>query len=174
MSLDKLKQTLSELQTSKIPTQTVLVEVKEVNWDERTMTVIGVTDELEYYDVLLGLGSVNVKPKIGSSCLIGFINNSETLPFLIMADEVEEIDIKTQFKVQLNISDKGIIIEAMDKPIEINSNNSTVSLSSSGIDISSDKDIRLNGGFEALYNKIPGLPISDFSQIGVAKKVKLS
>lgn len=102
MSLDKLKTTLSELQTSKIPTQTVLVEVKEVDWDERTMTVIGVTDELEYYDVLLGLGSVNVKPKIGSSCLIGFINNSETLPFLIMADEVEEIDIKSdecQFKV---------------------------------------------------------------------------
>ena len=62
----------------------------------------------------------------------------------------------------------------MDKPIEINSNNSTVSLSSSGIDISSDKDIRLNGGFEALYNKVPGMPISDISQIGVAKKVKLS
>ena len=102
MSLDKLKQTLSELHTSKIPTQTVLVQVKEVNWDERTMTVIGVTDELEYYDVLLGLGSVNVKPKIGSSCLIGFINNSETLPFLIMADQVEEIEIKSdqcQFKV---------------------------------------------------------------------------
>lgn len=102
MSLDKLKITLSELQASKIPTQTVLVEVKEVNWDDRTMTVIGVDDELEYYDVLLGLGSVDVKPKVGSNCLIGFINNSETLPFLIMADEVEEIDIKSdqcQFKV---------------------------------------------------------------------------
>ena len=173
MSFDKLKITLSELQASKIPTQTVLVEVKEVNWDDRTMTVIGVDDELEYYDVLLGLGSVDVKPKVGSNCLIGFINNSETLPFLIMADEVEEIDIKTQFKVQLNISDKGILIEAMDKSININSNNSMVSLSASGIDISSDKDIRLNGGFEALYNKVPGMPISDISQIGVAKKVKL-
>ena len=43
---------------------------------------------LEYYDVLLGLGSVDVKLKVGSNCLIGFINNSETLPFL-MADEVE-------------------------------------------------------------------------------------
>ena len=174
MSLDKLKQTLSELQKNNTPTQTVWAEVKEVDWEEKTMTVLGIDDELEYYDVLLGLGSVDVKPKVGSNCLIGFINNSETLPFLIMADEVEEIDIKTQFKVQLNISDKGIIIEAMDKPIEINSNNSTVSLSSSGIDISSDKDIRLNGGFEALYNKVPGMPISDISQIGVAKKVKLS
>ena len=58
------------------------------------MTVLSIDDDLEYYDVLLGLGSVNVKPKVGSNCLIGFINNSETLPFLIMADEVEEIDIK--------------------------------------------------------------------------------
>ena len=74
MSLDKLKKTLSELQALKTPIQTVLVEVKEVDWGERTMTVIGIDDELEYYDVLLGLGSVNVKPKVGSNCLIGFIN----------------------------------------------------------------------------------------------------
>jgi hypothetical protein len=173
MSLDKLKQTLSELQKNNTPTQTVWVEVKEVDWDEKTMVALGIDDELEYYDVLLGLGSVDVKPKVGSNCLIGFINNSETLPFLIMADEVEEIDVKTQFKVQLNISDKGLLIEAIDKPININSNNSMVSLSASGIDISSDKDIRLNGGFEVLYNKVPGMPIIDISQIGIAKKVKV-
>lgn len=173
MSLDKLKQTLSELQKNNTPTQTVWVEVKEVDWDEKTMVALGIDDELEYYDVLLGLGSVNVKPKVGSNCLIGFINNSETLPFLIMAEVVEEIDVKTQFKVQLNISDKGLLIEAIDKPININSNNSMVSLSASGIDISSDKDIRLNGGFEVLYNKVPGMPIIDISQIGIAKKVKV-
>ncbi len=173
MSLDKLKQTLSELQKNNTPTQTVWVEVKEVDWDEKTMVALGIDDELEYYDVLLGLGSVDVKPKVGSNCLIGFINNSETLPFLIMADEVEEIDVKTQFKVQLNISDKGLLIEAIDKPININSNNSMVSLSASGIDISSDRDIRLNGGFEVLYNKVPGMPIIDISQIGIAKKVKV-
>ena len=173
MSLDKLKQTLSELQNKNTPTQTVWVEVKEVDWDEKTMVALGIDDELEYYDVLLGLGSVDVKPKVGSNCLIGFINNSETLPFLIMAEVVEEIDVKTQFKVQLNISDKGLLIEAIDKPININSNNSMVSLSASGIDISSDRDIRLNGGFEVLYNKVPGMPIIDISQIGIAKKVKV-
>ena len=173
MSLDKLKQTLSELQKNNTPTQTVWGDVKEDDRDEKTMEALGIDDELEYYDVLLGLGSVDVKPKDGSNCLIGFINNSETLPFLIMADEVEEIDVKTQFKVQLNISDKGLLIEAIDKPININSNNSMVSLSASGIDISSDRDIRLNGGFEVLYNKVPGMPIIDISQIGIAKKVKV-
>ena len=104
MSLDKLKQTLSELQKNNTPTQTVWVEVKEVDWDEKTMVALGIDDELEYYDVLLGLGSVNVKPKVGSNCLIGFINNSETLPFLIMADEVEEIDVNVD-KCQFNIND---------------------------------------------------------------------
>ena len=102
MSLDKLKQTLSELQKNNTPTQTVWVEVKEVDWEEKTMTALGIADDLEYYDVLLGLGSVDVKPKVGSNCLIGFINNSETLPFLIMADEVEEIDVNVdncQFKI---------------------------------------------------------------------------
>ena len=104
MSLDKLKQTLSELQNKNTPTQTVWVEVKEVDWDEKTMVALGIDDELEYYDVLLGLGSVDVKPKVGSNCLIGFINNSETLPFLIMADEVEEIDVNVD-KCQFNIND---------------------------------------------------------------------
>ena len=64
MSLDKLKQTLSELQKNNTPTQTVWVEVKEVDWEAKTMTVLGIDDELEYYDVLLGLGSVDVSRKL--------------------------------------------------------------------------------------------------------------
>ena len=116
MSLDKLKKTLSELQALKTPIQTVLVEVKEVDWGERTMTVIGIDDELEYYDVLLGLGSVNVKPKVGSNCLIGFINNSETLPFLIMAEVVEEIDVKSEH-CQLKVND-GFLLKKENETLK--------------------------------------------------------
>ena len=115
MSLDKLKQTLSELQNKNTPTQTVWVEVKEVDWDEKTMVALGIDDELEYYDVLLGLGSVDVKPKVGSNCLIGFINNSETLPFLIMADEVEEIDVNVD-KCQFNIND-GFLLKKQNETL---------------------------------------------------------
>lgn len=116
MSLDKLKKTLSELQALKTPIQTVLVEVKEVDWGERIMTVIGIDDELEYYDVLLGLGSVNVKPKVGSNCLIGFINNSETLPFLIMAEVVEEIDVKSEH-CQLKVND-GFLLKKENETLK--------------------------------------------------------
>lgn len=116
MSLDKLKQTLSELQKNNTPTQTVWVEVKEVDWEAKTMTVLGIDDDLEYYDVLLGLGSVDIKPKVGSNCLIGFINNSETLPFLIMADEVEEIDIKSE-QCQFKIND-GFLLKKENETLK--------------------------------------------------------
>ena len=104
MSLDKLKQTIIELIKGNIPIQTVWVTVSEVDWEERTMTAIGIDDELEYYDVLLGLGSIDLKPKVGSSCLIGIIENRDTASFLIMVDEIEEIDINAD-RCQLNIND---------------------------------------------------------------------
>lgn len=96
MSLDKLKDTLAEMAKGAIPVQTVWVEVTEVDWEERTMTAIGVDDELEYYDVLLGLGSIDLKPKKGSTCLIGIIENQDTASFLINADQIEEIDINVE------------------------------------------------------------------------------
>lgn len=79
------------------------------------MVALGIDDELEYYDVLLGLGSVDVKPKVGSNCLIGFINNSETLPFLIMADEVEEIDVKSEH-CQLKVND-GFLLKKQNETL---------------------------------------------------------
>lgn len=173
MSLDKLKKTLSELAKNSTPIQTVWVEVTEVDWEERTMTAIGVDDELEYYDVLLGLGSIDLKPKKGSTCLIGIIENQDTASFLINADNVEEICLKTYKGIELKITDAGISIEALNKPVTINSFNSYLTLNSSGIDIKSDKKIMLNGGFEALYNKVPGVPISDVSQIGSSKTVTI-
>lgn len=104
MSLDKLKQTINELIKGNFPIQTVWVTVSEVDWEDRTMTAIGIDDELEYYDVLLGLGSIDLKPKVGSSCLIGIIENRDTASFLIMVDEIEEIDINAD-RCQLNIND---------------------------------------------------------------------
>lgn len=115
MSLDKLKKTLSELQKTNTPMQTVWVETKEVDWEERTMTAIGIDDELDFFEILLGLGSIDIKPKIGSNCLIGFINNSETLPFLIMADEVEEIDVKVE-DCQLKIND-GFLLKKQNETL---------------------------------------------------------
>ena len=103
MSLDKLKETISTLIKDSIPVQTVWVEVTEVDWEEKTMTAIGIEDEVEYFEILLGIGAIDTKPKIGANCLIGIIDNNDTTPFLIMADEVEELDINVD-NSQFNIS----------------------------------------------------------------------
>lgn len=103
MSLDKLNQALNDKIKSFTKVQTIWAEAKEIDWEEKTMTAIGVSDELPYYDVLLGLENIVIKPKQGTTCLIGLIENDETKPFLIWADEVESYELKvgeTEFKMQ--------------------------------------------------------------------------
>ena len=85
--------------------QTHWVEVVEVDWNTKTMTAKGLTDDLEFYDVLLGLGSVYKKPKVGAKCLIGLILNNEAATFLIEAEAVDELFIEvgtSTFKIDAN------------------------------------------------------------------------
>lgn len=75
----------------------------------------------------------------------------------------------------IKIDDSGITIEALNDDVQINAGNNVIQMTNSGINIdSSDKSVYLNGSNEVLYSKIPGLTtISDVSQIGVSKKVKV-
>lgn len=67
------------------------VTVDKVDKDNRTMDVTGVVDQLEYYNVQLGLGALCIYPKQRTTCLVGIIEGQETDAFLISADEVDEI-----------------------------------------------------------------------------------
>lgn len=96
MAADKLKQTLSEKIKSFVPIQTVWAEVLEVDWENKIMTAKGIDDEEPYYNILLGLDHISVRPKIDSACLIGMIDNNPTTPFLIWANETEEYSIKVE------------------------------------------------------------------------------
>lgn len=69
-------------------------KVISVDWDERTCDAKGVDDDLEFYDILIGAGSIDVKPKIGSLILIGIINNKETTTVLLSAEEIDKVEIK--------------------------------------------------------------------------------
>lgn len=102
-NLLQLKSLLTDKMKSHVPLQTEWVKVKEVDWEEKTMMAIGESNALEYYDVLLGLGSVNLKPKVGSLALVGAIHNGEAC-FMISCEEIEEIELIDQsgFKVSLN------------------------------------------------------------------------
>lgn len=99
----EFKKLLSNKINSKIPVQTEWVTVSEIDWDNKTMTAIGELNDLEYHDVLLGIGSFNIKPKIGSLALVGAIHNGEAC-FMILCEKIEEIEIIDQsgFKFILN------------------------------------------------------------------------
>lgn len=87
--------------------QVVWATAKSVDWDTRTMVATGVIDELDYLDVRLGLGAENRKPKIGSKCLLGIIQNIEAKTYLIHAEELELIESTSE---KQTITSEEIII----------------------------------------------------------------
>jgi hypothetical protein len=101
--LIEFKNLLTEKMKSKVPVQTEWVKVQSVDWEEKTMIAIGQLNGLEYFDVVLGLGAVNIKPKLGTLALVGAIHNGEAC-FMISCEEMEEFELTDQsgFKLSLN------------------------------------------------------------------------
>lgn len=101
--LQQLKSLLTDKMKSHVPLQTEWVKVQSVDWDDKTMIAIGENNGLEYFDVLLGLGAYNVRPKLETLALVGAIHNGEAC-FMISCEEIEEIELIDQsgFKVSLN------------------------------------------------------------------------
>jgi len=107
--LAEFKNLMTEKMKSKVPIQTEWVKVQSVDWDDKTMTAIGESNGLEYFDVVLGLGAVNVKPKIGSLALVGAIHNGEAC-FMISCEEIEEIELIDQSGFKVNLNDGLLLI----------------------------------------------------------------
>lgn len=89
--LNELIENLKRMAVEQIKVSTAWVKVKSVDWDSKKMECTGISDDLDWNDVLLGLGSIYQKPVVGTRCLIGRIEHSDAEAFLIAAEEVEEI-----------------------------------------------------------------------------------
>jgi len=109
-NIQQLSRTLAEMSKKHVKVQTAWVTVKSVDWGKKTMVAVGIDDELEYYDVLLGIGAVYIKPKSDTSCLIGMIENQDAATFLIEAEEVEEAEIKFG-QCELKMDASGFLIK---------------------------------------------------------------
>lgn len=66
-------------------------EVKSVDWSSKTMTAIGADDD-PIFDILLGIGGMFIKPKIGAVCLVSMIEGDNAMAFLVAADQVELVE----------------------------------------------------------------------------------
>lgn len=66
------------------------VTASQVDWEAQTMTATD-SDELEYFDVLLGVGTTAIKPVLNTDCLIVIVEGDEATAFLLYADEAELI-----------------------------------------------------------------------------------
>ncbi|MCI2229588.1 hypothetical protein MC378_10450 [Polaribacter sp. MSW13] len=97
--------------------QLVWAKVKSVNWENKTMVATDIIDGLEYYDVLLGLGAVQQKPKVGTKCLLGILGNQASATFLVEAEAVEEIICKSD-KTKFVIKETGFIIQQNEESLK--------------------------------------------------------
>lgn len=103
-NIQEFKKILQGQTKEMIEVQTHWVVTKSVDWDTKRMVATGLLDGLDFSNVLLGLGSVYLKPTPKSKCLIGLINNNPASAFLIEAEEIEAVEIndKAGFKTVLN------------------------------------------------------------------------
>ena len=98
------------------PTNATLhwVEVMEVNEETGTMDVKGIADDLEYYDVSLGCGSVVLIPEKGSLCVIAVLEGVDTECLLISADKVERIKVKASTEIVFNDGNLGGLVKVQE------------------------------------------------------------
>lgn len=109
-ALDEFVRLQKEQGKAAVKPQLVWATVKTVDWSKKTMVATDLIDELDYYDVLLGIGSIYKKPKIGAKCLLGVLGNKASATFLIETQEVEEIVVKSD-KTIFKIKENGFILE---------------------------------------------------------------
>ncbi|EEI90201.1 hypothetical protein HMPREF0765_4152 [Sphingobacterium spiritivorum ATCC 33300] len=108
--LSKFGQMIGQMISERAEIQTAWVTVKSVDWEDKTMIATGLIDDLDYFDVLLGLQAQYKKPKTGTRAIIGIIGNQPGNSFLIDAEELEEVQYNIAESV-LHIKEEGLIIK---------------------------------------------------------------
>jgi hypothetical protein len=116
-ALEEFKELMQKSAKNQVPIQTEWCEVKEVDWNDKTMTATSLLNGLEYFDVLLGLGSIFRKPKVGTKVLVGMIANKEAC-FLIDCEAFEEMTIVSE-KSLFTIKEEGFIVKQKDESLRV-------------------------------------------------------
>ena len=116
-ALDEFIRLQKEQGKSHVKPQIVWAIVKSVDWEKKTMIATDLLDGLDYFKVLLGIGAIYQKPKVGVKCLLGVLGNKAAATFLIEAEEVEET-IYTSDKTKFVIKESGFIIQKNEESLK--------------------------------------------------------
>ena len=114
--LDEFERLQAEKMKRQVKAQIVWAIVTSVDWAKKTMDTKSVVDGLELYDVLLGLGSFYRKPKIGTKCVLGILENKQGL-ILLDAEEFEEA-VYSSGESEFTIKEDGFIIKQGDDSLK--------------------------------------------------------
>lgn len=109
-NIERLSGLLANKAKKQIPNQVSWGVVKSVDWANKNCTVSGLLDELDYYEVSLGIANQIIKPVVGTKCLIGTVLNKEEDTYLIDVEEFEE-KIYRSADVELHITQEGFVIK---------------------------------------------------------------
>ena len=91
---------------------------RSVDKEKRIMDAMGEADELEYFDIQLGMGAVNIYPKVGSLCLIAIVEGQETDAYLVSAAEVDGMELTAE-TITLNGGQTGglVLVEKLTEKL---------------------------------------------------------
>lgn len=115
-ALEEFKELMQKAAKGQVPIQTEWCTVQEVDWADKTMVATSLLNGLEYFDILLGLGSIYKKPKVGTKVLVGMIANKEAC-FLIDCEAFEEMTIVSD-KSLFTIKEEGFIVKQTDESLQ--------------------------------------------------------
>ncbi len=135
------------------------VVADSIDWEGQTMTATD-SDGLEYFDVVLGVGSTVSKPVKGTDCLIAIVEGDEATAFMFYAEEVELL--------QLNGGENGGLTITPTLVQELNKNNQVLQAILSvltGTPITEPGNGSPSALQTALSTALSGKELGDFSKI---------
>lgn len=104
--IDEFDILLSEKIKKAIPQVLQWATVTSVNWQEKTCEATDLDTKLPFLNIALGIGGMYIKPRVGSLILIGMVENNESQPFLLNAQEVDIYELKAdKFTLQNEMVD---------------------------------------------------------------------
>ena len=92
--IDEFDILLSEKIKKAIPQVLQWATVTSVDWQEKICEATDLDTKLPFLNIALGIGGMYIKPKVGSLILVGMVENNESQPFLLNAQEVEAYELK--------------------------------------------------------------------------------